>query len=126
MSSKLHRTKTPEKWASLVTTTYAKVSLPTACVLWLCSSFGRWWAPLVFRGAGDPIMSPDSLRGWRLTPPSHHSPMSLGLNNLIQVHSPSQDGILAGLGSSVHWSLLVGSIWALAFGQKKASPAAGP
>lgn len=33
--SKLYRTKTPEKWASLVTTTYAKVSLPRACVLWL-------------------------------------------------------------------------------------------
>lgn len=31
--SKLYRTKTPEKWASLVTTTYAKVSLPRACVL---------------------------------------------------------------------------------------------
>lgn len=52
--SKLYRTKTPEKWASLVTTTYAKVSLLTACVLWLCSSFWRWWAPWYLEGLEIP------------------------------------------------------------------------
>lgn len=38
--SKLYRTKTPEKWASLVTAVHTKVSLHRACALGLCISFG--------------------------------------------------------------------------------------
>lgn len=54
--SKLYRTKTPEKWASLVTTAYAKVSLPRACALRRCSSFwGWWWAPWCIEGLEIPL-----------------------------------------------------------------------